>query len=85
MLRSQMLVHSAIYYVLNDNIISDHEWQARADRLTKLQKMLNEKGFGIKIGFYDEAFEEWDGSTGFHLPRDGWVLGKALELLRSKQ
>ena len=83
-LRSNMLVHSYIYYQLNDNIISDHKWQAGANRLTKLQNMLQAKGIAPTIGFYDEAFVGWDGSTGYHLPKDSWVDGKARHLLRSR-
>lgn len=77
--RAQMLVHSYIYYVMNDNLISDHRWQTWADELVQLQ----EKHTG-PIGFYDEAFKEWNASTGFHLPKDGWVISKSLQLLRHR-
>jgi len=75
-LRSILLVHSYIYYRLCTSLISDDEWQAAADELTRLQ------AHGpISIGFYDEAFKDWDGTTGFHLPQDHWVAGKAHYLL----
>lgn len=77
--RAQMLVHSCIYYELNDNIISDDTWQRWADELEKLQK---ENPDLLQIGFYDDAFADWDGSTGTHLPlRDAWVYSKAQWLL----
>lgn len=75
-LRLMMLVHSYIYYHLNDSLISDHEWQALGDELVILQADRYE------IGCYDEAFYNWDASTGFHLPTDSWVRSKALYLLR---
>jgi hypothetical protein len=87
MLRSQMLIHSCIYYELDKNIISDHEWQARADRLTRLQARAKDKLGHCNIGWYDREFADWDGSTGCHLPlRSAWVMRKAQQLLeREKQ
>lgn len=77
-LRLNMLVHSFIYYELNDSLISDHEWQRRADELTALQAK-----YPANIGSYDEAFKDWDGSTGYHLPADYWVRNKADQLLQA--
>lgn len=81
--RAQMLIHSCIYYELDDNIVSDHKWQEWADELEKLQK---ENPQYLNIGFYDKYFIDWDGSTGCHLPhRDSWVYNKALYLLRKER
>ena len=66
-----MLIHSFMYYELDDPIISDEVWQARADELADLQ--LTNPG---PIGWYDQEFAGWDGSTGCHLPRDSWVAQK---------
>lgn len=71
-----MLVHSYLYYHLDESIISDDLWQKFAEELTELQKSCS------KIGFYDSTFADWDGTTGMHLPKDGWVIGKAQQLLR---
>ena len=77
--RAQMLVHSCIYYELNDNIVSDHKWQQWADELEKLQSDNPDK---VNINFYDHYFKDWNGATGNHLPhRDPWVMRKALYLL----
>lgn len=77
--RAQMLVHSCIYYELNDNIISDHKWQEWADELQVLQTTFPEL---CAIDFYDWNFRDWDGATGAHLPhRDPWVHNKACYLL----
>lgn len=79
--RSQMLVHSYLYYWLDDPIISDDLWQAWANELAKLQ----EKWDNPKIGFYDDEFTDWRGDTGMHLPRDEWVHNKSLYILRINQ
>lgn len=76
-LRLNLLVHSYIYYHLDDSLISDHQWQACADELAERQKT-----FTRRIGCYDDAFKDWTGSTGFHLPVDAWVRQKASYLLR---
>ena len=62
-----MMVHSYLYYVLDSPVITDDKWQQWADELTALQ--LQKK----QIGFYDEEFVDWDGSTGMHLPKDDWI------------
>ena len=77
--RAQMLIHSYIYYHLDDNIVDDHTWQKWADELTELQA-----GEVVEIGFYDKEFADWDGSTGSHLPKDAWVHEKAIFLLSCK-
>ena len=77
--RAQMLIHSCIYYELNDNIISDHKWQEWADELQQLQAAWPEL---IKIDFFDWEFRDWDGATGNHLPhRHPWVYSKAQYIL----
>jgi len=75
--RSQMLVHSCLYYHMDDNLVSDHVWQAWADELAELQTRYPE---ACQIGFYDKEFMGWNGSTGCHLPTDHEVLHKARKL-----
>jgi len=75
--RAQMLIHSCIYYHLDDSIVSDHTWQRWADELCDLQCEHKEG-----IGYYDEDFEGWDGSSGFNLPlRHPAILGRAQQIL----
>lgn len=77
-----MLVHSCIYYEMDDNIVSDHTWQRWAEELQKLQEDHPEY---LKIGFYDHYFKDWDSATGAHLPhRDPWVYRKATQLLKMR-
>lgn len=77
--RSQMLVHSYLYYHMDTSIVSDDDWQRWANELQYLQEIYPEP-----IGFYDEVFKDWDGTTGMHLPKDDWVRDKAQQLLTNK-
>jgi len=75
--RSQMLIHSCIYYHLNDSIVTDNKWQEWANELRDLQELFSES-----IGFYDREFKDWDGSTGYHLPiRHPEIMGMANRVL----
>lgn len=77
--RLQLIVHSCIYYRLNDNIISD----ATYDKWTLELVDLLEKYPGAYSDQYDEYFENWKGETGFHFPHgDPDVLSKAQYLIR---
>lgn len=76
--RSQMLVHSYIYYVLDDNMISDDKWQQWANELRDLQKQYPEY---CKIGFFDREFATWNGDTGAMLPlKDPYVVRKSTQI-----
>lgn len=77
--RIQMLVHSYLYYEMDENVVDDHKWQQWADELVELQKQKS------TIGFYDEAFSDWTGASGAFLPFDDWVKERAKNLLQYKQ
>lgn len=74
--RIQMLVHSYLYYEMDENVIDDHKWQEWADELVELQKQK------MNIGFYDEAFSDWTGASGAFLPFDDWVKKRAADLIK---
>lgn len=74
--RRLMLVHCCIYYRLDDSVISDHKWQQMAEYLQHLQET-----YGWRAGFYDQHFENWDASTGYHLPADADVMRVARRTL----
>ncbi len=65
--RRQVLVHSHIYYRLNDSIISDSLFDKWAKELAELQETHPEISKTCK---YAKEFEDFDGSTGFHLKTD---------------
>lgn len=77
--RLQVLIHSCIYYELNESIVSDSTWSKWALELETLQKQNLEIS---KQVIYAEAFENFDHSTGCNLPlKDPWVVAKAKWLL----
>ena len=77
--RRQLLVHSIIYYRLNDNIIDDSTWSSRAAELEKLQR--DHPSIASRC-VYAEAFADFDHSTGMSLPLDDpWVVRTAKWLL----
>lgn len=78
--RLQVLVHSCIYYELNESIIDDKKFDSLARELVELQSQYP----GIaKTVIYSDVFDGFDGSTGFDLPiKDEWVVRKAKYLLR---
>ena len=65
--RRQILVHSIIYYKLDDNIISDSTWAKWALELENLQKDYPEIADKCP---YAEAYKNFDHSTGYNLPLD---------------
>ena len=78
--RLQMIVHSYIYYELNENIVSDAVWGRWAHELVALQKQYPEAS--KKVKFY-ELFKDFQGDTGFDLAKsaDKRAISKAHYLL----
>lgn len=77
--RRQILVHSCIYYRLNNNIIKDHEYDMWSKELADLQ--IQYPDIAKEAPLHTE-FKDFDGSTGFDLPTgDPKVLGLALQLV----
>lgn len=62
--RYQMLVHSFIYYEMNENIISDSQWSQWAVELADLQSKYPDIAEQVA---YANDFEGWDGSSGAFL------------------
>ena len=78
--RLQVLVHSCIYYELNDSIIDDALFDKWCYELVDLMK----DNPGVYSDRFDQFFEKFTGETGFDLPlRDPWVYSKAQYLLRT--
>lgn len=64
--RRQIVVHSIIYYKLNESIISDFKFDGWCNELVWLQK--NNPKESEMVPYELEAFRDFDGSTGFNLP-----------------
>lgn len=78
--RRQILVHSVLYYQMNESLVTDDIWAKWATELEDLQ----EKYPGIaKKCCYAKAFENFEHSTGYSLPLDdSWAVNKARQLLQ---
>lgn len=79
--RLQMLVHSYLYYEMDNNIIDDATWSKWAKELAELQQKYPKEASEVE---YANLFEDWDGSTGTHLVYDERIINKAHYLLRLK-
>lgn len=81
--RRQILVHSIIYYKMNDNLISDSTWSAWATELEELQAEYPE--IAAKVP-YAKEFKDFDHSTGMNLPlNDPWAVNKAPAVDRAEK
>ena len=74
-LRINIMIHSYLYYVLNESVIDDILYDKMCMDLVEHQKSLK------VIGLYDDLFKDWDGSTGYHLCYDGYIIDKANYIL----
>lgn len=78
--RRQILVHSIIYYKLDDNIIPDSKWAEWALELENLQR--DYPDIAEKC-VYAKAFENFEHSSGYNLPLDdSWGVLTARKLLQ---
>ena len=76
--RLQVLVHSCMYYELDQSIVDDDIFDGWCNELVELQK----DNPGVYSDRFDEWFDDFTGETGFNLPlRDPWVYGTAKNLL----
>lgn len=76
--RLQLLVHSYIYYELDQNIVSDTVWSRWATELAELQERYPNMSKKIP---YAQEFAGWDGSTGAFLKFDEPTIERAERLL----
>lgn len=78
-LRKKLLVHSIIYYRLNESIIPDNKWAEWAVELENLVKEHPEEG---QNSFLAEEFKDFDHSTGYNLPLEiPWAVAVAMNLV----
>lgn len=78
--RLQLLIWSRLYYEMDISIVTDQVFDRVGHELVDLQAKYPE--ISKKVA-YAEEFEDWDASTGFHLPvRDPWVVFKAQQILK---
>lgn len=77
--RRQVLIHSIIYYKMDDNLITDAQWSKWAVELADLQNRYPDIAANC---WRADDFEGFEGSSGFDLPLDDpWATNKARYLL----
>lgn len=78
-LRKKLLVHSIIYYRLDENLISDEKW---AEWALELEHLTKEYPHIARDAFLAEGFRGFDHSTGYNLPLETpWAVQKAIDLV----
>ncbi|ASZ74955.1 DNA ligase [Rhodococcus phage Trina] len=65
-LRRILITHSCLYYVFDMPIWTDKEFDSFAYELVELQKKYPK--ISKSIAYEQEAYKDFDGSTGFDLP-----------------
>lgn len=64
-LQRYIIIHSIIYYELDENVISDKEFDNAARQLVKMQKQMGHRK--LKDTMYYYCMHDFDGSSGFDL------------------
>ena len=78
--RLQILIHSALYYTLNENVIDDHTYDKWSKELAELQRDYPQES---KLAPMYDDFAEFDGSSGFDLPHKAPdVVNRARHILK---
>lgn len=77
-LQRVIIIHSYIYYELNDNLISDKEYDEKARELVKLKNEYPE--LWKKSYYYKQFGDDYNGATGFTLYLD--LDGRQQEIIR---
>lgn len=65
---------------MNTNIIDDHTYDEWCKELADLQSKYPKES--SNVDFYKEEFKDFDGSTGYHLPKESWMHDLGNRLLK---
>ncbi|WP_413063073.1 DNA ligase LigA-related protein [Siminovitchia sp. 179-K 8D1 HS] len=77
--RRQIIVHSYIYYYLNNSVISDHIYDRWCNELVELQEKYPDIASECEFA---EEFKGFTGETGFDLYMGSWVHEVAWKILK---
>ena len=78
-LRKKLLVHSIIYYRLNESIIPDTKW---AEWALELENLVRDHPEEDQNSFLAKEFQDFDHSTGYNLPLEiPWAVAVAMNLV----
>lgn len=77
--RRQLLIHSIIYYRMDESLISDRQWSNWAVELEELTKKYPNIA---KVAPLANEFNDFDHSTGYNLPLETpWAVARACWLV----
>lgn len=78
--RRQIIINSCMYYRFGKAIITDKQFDKWAYELADLQNIYPE--LAKKCVEFNDDFEDWDGTTGYHLQMYGeWVTGRTEQII----
>ena len=78
-LRKKLLVHSIVYYRLNESIVTDNKW---AQWAMELERLTRDYPDIAQNAFLAEEFKDFDHSTGYNLPLETpWAVAQAINLV----
>lgn len=69
--RHEVMVHSCIYYQLDDCVIPDYQWDMLAKNLGDIQD--NYPDISEQINYYADYFVDFNGATGCHFPHADFI------------
>lgn len=87
LLQKWIIVHSVLYYELNDSVVSDYMYDINCNQLVEYIKKYPKS---FRKSNYHLIFKDFDGSTGFHLYKrlnkvqKSEMLSIALSLIKLK-
>lgn len=82
-LRKKLLVHSIIYYRLDESLITDEEWARWA---LELEELTRKYPHIAQNAFLSKEFQDFDHSTGYNLPLETpWAVDVAMNLVLYNQ
>lgn len=64
-LQRQVIVHSLLYYELNESVISDKDFDDLSRQLVKMQRSASKDN--LRNSQYYYCLKDFDGSTGFYI------------------
>lgn len=64
-LQRRIIVHSLIYYEMNNSVITDKQFDTMCQQLVDLQNAIEHEEFRETTYYY--AMHDFDGSTGFYI------------------
>lgn len=87
-LRAKILVHSHLYFLKNEELVTNETFDRWKSQLIDAQNKFNHEctlNLELEVNFFDSAFKDWDGKNSKNLPIwDKWVTDRVEVLINHK-